>query len=60
MSPTLLAHLERLARQTRRDVAQDHREGRTLTRVTDYYAPLELTRRCSWNRPATFIERHAS
>lgn len=48
MSPTLLAHLQAVARQTMRYVASDNADGPRhgrLTNVTDFYRPLELVRR---------------
>lgn len=62
MSPTLLAHLRRIERQTREYVSADNadrragrphlrRPGGRQTNVTDFYRPLECVRMSAWNRP---------
>lgn len=54
MSPTLLAHLLRLQRQTLRDIADDNRRVRLYgrkTNVTDFYSPHALTMRYRYCRP---------
>lgn len=51
MSPTLLAHLRRIERQTRLDVIAARADGQSRTRVTDFYRAAELTRMFSWCRP---------
>jgi hypothetical protein len=53
MSPHVLAHLQALARQTRRDVTICRREGQRVN-VTHFYRPAELARMYAHCRPRYF------
>lgn len=54
MSPALIAHLARVGRRIRADVAADNAigpRGGRLTNVTDFYRPAELVRKFRHHRP---------